>query len=53
MIVTASSASSFEPRKPASAVTKIKKGNSEVRIVNAIWLARAQPSSPLKWRKAS
>jgi len=33
------------PRKPASAVTKIRKGNSEVRVESAIWLEIAHPSS--------
>ncbi len=45
----ASSASSFEPKKkPASAVTTIKNGNSAISVDSAIWLAMAQPSSARK-----
>ena len=43
--LAALSLSSAEPKKPASAVTKIRKGNSEVRVDMARWLAMAQPSS--------
>ena len=41
-----SSASCVEPnRKPASAVTRIRNGNSDISADSAIWLAIAQPSS--------
>src|ERR1700761_1808535 len=50
----ASSASSLEPKKkPASAVTTIRKGNSAISVDSAMWLAMAQPSSARKCRKAS
>ena len=35
------SARLVEPKKPASAVKKIRNGNSEVRIDRAMWLAMA------------
>ena len=41
-----SSASCVEPnRKPASAVTRMRKGNSAISADKAMWLAIAQPSS--------
>ena len=50
----ASSASSLEPKKkPASAVTTIRNGNSAIKVDSAMWLAIAQPSSARKCRKAS
>jgi hypothetical protein len=39
-----SSARLAEPKKPASAVTKIRNGKSDIRIDKAMWLAIAQPS---------
>ena len=51
--LAASSASSLEPKKkPASAVTTIKNGNSAISVDSAMWLAIAQPSSAANWRKA-
>src|ERR1700691_4744447 len=43
--LAASSERSCEPKKPASAVTKIKNGNSEVSIASAMLLEIGQPSS--------
>ena len=44
-----SSASCVEPnRKPPSAVTRIRNGNSDISADSAMWLAIAQPSSALK-----
>ena len=42
------SASSLEPKKPASAVSTIRNGNSAISVDSAIWLAMAQPSSARK-----
>ena len=39
------SASSFEPKKPASDVSTIRNGNSAISVDSAMWLAIAQPSS--------
>jgi hypothetical protein len=45
-MVATSSASCVEPnRKPASAVTRMRKGNSAISADKAMWLAIAQPSS--------
>ena len=42
-------ASSLVPKKePASAVTRIRNGNSDISADSAMWLAIAQPSSALK-----
>src|SRR5436305_939057 len=49
----ASLARSEVPRKPASAVMKMKNGNIEVSIDSAIWLAIGQPSSIRKPPMAS
>jgi len=35
------SASSFDPKKPASEVSTIKNGNSAISVDSAIWLAMA------------
>jgi hypothetical protein len=39
------SASSLEPKKPASEVSTIRNGNSAIKVDSAMWLAIAQPSS--------
>ncbi len=52
--LAASSARSREPKKkPASAVTTIRNGNSAISVDSAMWLAMAQPSSAMKCRAAS
>src|SRR5215831_16136627 len=51
--VATSLAKFCEPRKPASAVTRIRNGNMDIRTDSAMWLAIAQPSSALKRLKAS
>ncbi len=43
-----SSARSFEPMKPAIAVTTMMNGNIAINTDSAMWLAIAQPSSALK-----
>ena len=44
-IPAAWSASSFDPKKPASEVSTIRNGNSAIKVDSAMWLAIAQPSS--------
>ena len=42
---TAWSASSRDPKNPASDVSTIRNGNSAIKVDSAMWLAIAQPSS--------
>ena len=43
--LAASSDRLSEPKNPATAVTKIRNGNNEVKVESATWLEMAQPSS--------
>jgi hypothetical protein len=43
--VASVSATSFDPAKPASAVSTIRNGNTASSVDSAMWLASAQPSS--------